>query len=582
MPDPMRAGAVILLLGAALALLPTAADAQDEAAPVDLGLYGTPLRFTAADGVTLQVTAPDGGSLLDSGVPLTGAVEVRLAPDGELTVVNDVTMSTYVEGIAEMPARWPLEALKAQAVAARTYAWFELEQGRWRRFGFDICASTACQVFHGREVVQAPEIGDRWARAVAETRGEVLVFDGDPILARYFSTSGGATRNNEHVFPGEGSRPYLKGVEDPDDAVSPLHRWTATFTREQMNEILSRGQQLSAAVPIADITHLTSPAGGSDRVRLTSQDGDVVEVGAPSFRAFVSSTAEELHPDTYPQDRPDGKPLPTTLPSSRFEVEITDELVTIHGRGWGHGVGMGQFGAMGKAERGLDYREILAAYYNGLEPVQAPDLPERIRVGLTTAATDVTISADGPFQVATGGDVITERGLGTWRVDAAPERTMQLSAPTGFGAPLVVAPTESSRLQPFEVEIVTLSTVVNKPTELSLEVLDRDTGTVTLDRRIGVVEAGRHEVRWDLDDAEGRQVAEGTYDVRLVAVDEDEAVGGTPVTIDVRAPAASGSTTSLLAALPAVPATDRSPWVPIAAVLGLAAGAAATTRWSRS
>ena len=582
MPDPMRAGAVILLLGAALALLPTAADAQDEAAPVDLGLYGTPLRFTAADGVTLQVTAPDGGSLLDSGVPLTGAVEVRLAPDGELTVVNDVTMSTYVEGIAEMPARWPLEALKAQAVAARTYAWFELEQGRWRRFGFDICASTACQVFHGREVVQAPEIGDRWARAVAETRGEVLVFDGDPILARYFSTSGGATRNNEHVFPGEGSRPYLKGVEDPDDAVSPLHRWTATFTREQMNEILSRGQQLSAAVPIADITHLTSPAGGSDRVRLTSQDGDVVEVGASSFRAFVSSTAEELHPDTYPQDRPDGKPLPTTLPSSRFEVEITDELVTIHGRGWGHGVGMGQFGAMGKAERGLDYREILAAYYNGLEPVQAPDLPERIRVGLTTAATDVTISADGPFQVATGGDVITERGLGTWRVDAAPERTMQLSAPTGFGAPLVVAPTESSRLQPFEVEIVTLSTVVNKPTELSLEVLDRDTGTVTLDRRIGVVEAGRHEVRWDLDDAEGRQVAEGTYDVRLVAVDEDEAVGGTPVTIDVRAPAASGSTTSLLAALPAVPATDRSPWVPIAAVLGLAAGAAATTRWSRS
>ncbi|MDX1657761.1 MAG: SpoIID/LytB domain-containing protein [Nitriliruptorales bacterium] len=582
MADPTRAGAMMLLLAAALAALPTAAIAQDEAAPVDLGLYGTPLRFTATEGVTLQVTAPDGGSLLDGGLPLTGAVEVRLAADGELTVINDVAMSTYVEGIAEMPSRWPLEALKAQAVAARTYAWFELEQGRWRRFGFDICASTACQVFHGREVVQSPEVGDRWARAVSETRGEVLVFDGDPILARYFSTSGGATRNNEHVFPGEGPRPYLKGVEDPDDAVSPLHRWAATFTREQMNEILSRGQELSAAVPVADITHLSSPTGGSDRVRVTSQDGVVVEIGASSFRAFVSSAAEELYPDAYPQDRPDGKPLPTTLPSSRFEVEITDDIVTIRGRGWGHGVGMGQFGAMGKAERGLDYREILAAYYNGLEPVQAPGLPERIRVGLTTAATDVTISADGPFQVATGGGVITDRGLGTWSIQAAPERTMQLTAPTGFGAPLVVAPTETSRLQPFTVEIVTLSTVVNKPTELSLEVVDRDTGTVTLDRRIGVVEAGRHEVRWDLDDADGRQVADGTYDVRLVAVDEEEAVGGTPVTVELRAPAARGSATSLLAALPAVPAPDRSPWVSVAAVLGLVVGAAATTRWSRS
>lgn len=553
------------VIGSAVALASAApAGAQEEGTPVDLGAYGTPLVFTAAGDTVFEVDERR----------YSGTIEVRVAPDGELTVINAVPMETYVEGIAEMPARWPLEALKAQAVAARTYAWFELRQGRWARFGFDICATTACQVYAGRSVVEAPEVGDRWAQAVAETAGQVLVHDGAPILARYFSTSGGATRNNEHVFPGEGPRPYLKGVDDPDDSVSPLHRWTATFTREQMDAVLARGQRLSEVVPVATIEHREAEGRSSDRVRLTGAGGAVVEVGASEFRGFVSSVAEELYPDEFPQTRADGQPLPTTLPSSRFEVDVTEETVTFHGRGWGHGVGLGQFGAMGKAERGLDHREILASYYNGLEPVRADGLPDRIRVGLTTDAEEVTISADGPFLLRSGGATITPRGLGRWRISAAPRATMRLFAPSGYGAPLVVAPTEVSRPTPFAVEVVTLDTVVNKPAELSLEVVDRATGEVVRTQPLGIGEAGRHRTEWDLDDDDGAQVPAGSYDARLVAVDEESVSGGEAVQIEVVVPASPAEPIpSLLGPVPDLPEVPDLPWILAAGLLGIAVGA---------
>lgn len=567
MPDPLRRLLVLAVtLVAAWPLAPAAA--QDEEPPVgdpvSLGAYATPLRFEAPDGVTFEL----------DGRRYAGTIEVRLAPDGDLVVIDELSMNAYVEGIAEMPARWPLEALKAQAVASRTYAWFELAQGRWGRFGFDICASTSCQVFHGREVVETPEVGERWAQAVAETRDEVLMHDGEPILARYFSTSGGHTRDNEHVYPDEGPRPYLKGVEDPDDAVSPLHRWTTTFTREQMDAILARGDELSAAVPIADIEHLTAPGGGADQVVVTGRDGTEVRVGASTFRFFVSDVAPELYPDEFPGDRPDGRPLPVTLPSSRFDVEVTDDQVVIDGRGWGHGVGLGQFGAMGKAERGLGYREILAAYYNGLEPSTPDALPDRIRVGLTTDAADVSLSADGPFTVRVGDEVITDRGLGTWAVAARDDRSMALAAPPGYGAPLVIAPTEVSRPTPTSVETITAETVVNKPVELAMEVRDRATGELVRSQDLGVVEAGRHAAVWDLDDADGQQVPAGSYDVRMIATDEGGEPDGHDVTVEVVVPTIPDEDLpTLLAAATPVPERGTAGAVMVAVLVGVVVGA---------
>ncbi len=330
-------------------------------------------------------------------------------------------MDAYVEGLGEMPAGWHMEALKSQAVAARTYAWSSERRGYYLRQGldFDICATTACQVFRGREVVETPDVGHRWAEAVATTSGEVLAYEDRPILARFFSTSGGATRNNEDVFPKSGPRPYLKAVEDPDDAVSPLSRWTATFSREMFNAILSRGETLSAAVPVRAVRRDLADGTGTDRIVLTREDGHEVAIEASRFRAWFSEQAPKLFPDHFPGRRGDGGPMPATLPSSRLEFELTPANVIVHGFGWGHGVGMSQYGAKGKAERGMAYDDILGAYYTGLSPVAHDRVPERIRVGLTWDATQVSVRADGYVRVLTDTAQTDARSTVPWVFRAA-------------------------------------------------------------------------------------------------------------------------------------------------------------------
>lgn len=524
---------------------------------VDLGAYAGPLRFSAPDGVTLEV--PEVGSL-------TGTLEARLTGDGDVRLINDLSLEAYVEGIAEMPSRWPMEALKAQAVAARTYAWYQMRLGTFRERGYDICPSTACQVFRGREPATP-----RWRRAVAATAGEVLMSGGEPILARYFSTSGGHTVGNEEVFD-EGPRPYLKGVPDPQDAVSPVHRWEVPFSREEMDEILAQGQTLSAAVPLADL-ELVAVEDGPDQVRVTGRDGRRATVSAPEFRRFVSEVAPRLFPDRFPSRRADGSaPLPTTLPSSRLSFTVTPDAVVVEGRGWGHGVGMGQWGAMGKAELGWHYERILATYYGGLEPTTARGLPERIRVGLSTTD-QARVRADGPFAVLADGTAITPRGLGTWTVSSRPDRTLGLLAPTGYGAPLVVSPTTVSRDEPTEVEVVTLEAVVNKPVELAVEVSTAGGGVVAR-HEPRVVEAGRHEVAWSLDREGGRSLPPGEYRARLVGVDEAGTSAGGAVPVRVRPVTVPDSQPpSLLGPAPAT--SPRLPVAPaVVALLGALLGAA--------
>ncbi len=499
----------------------TAASAQQaDDAPVDLGLYDAPIRFEAPDGVTIE---------LGSGRRLVDTVEVRPGPTDGATVIADMTMQDYVAGVAEMPARWPLEALKAQAVAARTYAWFQMGLGTFAGRGYDICATTACQVFRGREVVETPEVGQFWQQAVDETAGEVLLYAGEPILARYFSTSGGQTRNNEDIFPSSGPRPYLVGVDDPDDAVSPLHRWQAVFTRDQFDALLARGETLSAVSPIADARVDKQPGGVADVVVVTGRDGAEADVTAGELRDFLNTVAPDLYPDDFPGPRSDGNSLPSTVPSSRYEIVVTDTQVVLDGQGWGHGVGMGQYGAMGKAERGLTYDEILAAYYNGLTPETSPAMPERIRVGLADDVDEVSLTADGPVRVTVAGRVIADRALGTWSVAAGPDGTVRLVAPTGYGVPLVMSRTTVDDRHPELDQTVTLETVVNKTTEVTL--LVERAGRTLATRDLGILPSGRHRVDWAPEDLLRKP---GPYELTLRVVDEAGDEDGAPVVVDVR------------------------------------------------
>jgi SpoIID/LytB domain protein len=179
-----------------------------------LATFGAPLRVTGPGPLTLRGRAGNGrvnGSY-------RGAFEFLPGRFGGVNAVNAVGLDDYVQGVvpAESPASWPLDALKAQAVAARTYAITTSKGGA----GWDQYPDTRSQVYAGVG-------GERPSsnEAVAETRGEVVTYQGQPVVTYFFSTSGGQTENVENTPLGNAPKPWLKGVEDPYDDVSPKHRW---------------------------------------------------------------------------------------------------------------------------------------------------------------------------------------------------------------------------------------------------------------------------------------------------------------------------------------------------------------------
>jgi stage II sporulation protein D len=172
----------------------------------------------------LQVAGGDGGLLLGgragngrSDGRYRGILELRPGVLGGLDVVNDVGLEDYVRGVVawESPSSWPQEALKAQAVAARTYAITTRRSG-----AFDQYPDTRSQMYGGI----AAEIAST-DRAVADTAGQVVTYEGEPVVTFFFSTSGGRTEDVENTSLGTAPRPWLKSVEDPYDDVSPRHVW---------------------------------------------------------------------------------------------------------------------------------------------------------------------------------------------------------------------------------------------------------------------------------------------------------------------------------------------------------------------
>jgi stage II sporulation protein D len=177
-----------------------------------LRTLAAPLRVVGASGAPVQLV---GGAHSGS---YRGAFELRPSPLGGVSVINALGLEDYVRGVValESPSSWPAEALKAQAVAARTYAITLNKPGD----GFDHYPDTRSQVYGG-------VAGERPTTdaAVAATAHEVVTYQGKAVPTYFFSTSGGRTENSEFGFPGGEAQPWLKSVEDPFDDVSPRHRW---------------------------------------------------------------------------------------------------------------------------------------------------------------------------------------------------------------------------------------------------------------------------------------------------------------------------------------------------------------------
>jgi SpoIID/LytB domain protein len=312
-----------------------------------------------------------------------GVAEVRVNGSGLLAGINDVPIEEYLYGVVprELPPTvyGELEAQKAQAVAARTYALRGL--GKRASEGYDLLATTADQVYGGYAAEHPVS-----SRAVDETAGMVATYDGRLIEALYFSTSGGATANNEDVYNsapvaylrgvldshrgnaqivldslknGHGAR-NLRGMRNGDFEAdwSRYHRWSFEWTADEMSAVISTyaGRPVGRVLAINVLER--SNSGRVKHIEYVTEAGtftDSKDRIRSSLRYINASGAQ------------------ASLLSTLFVVEpVVDRrsgAVTgfrAFGGGWGHGVGLCQTGAVGMAERGATYEQILGHYYQGI------------------------------------------------------------------------------------------------------------------------------------------------------------------------------------------------------------------------
>jgi hypothetical protein len=415
-----------------------------------------------------------------------GAIEVRSAGGG-LATINEVGLEDYVRGIAEMPPTWPSEALKAQAIAARTYALHQLASTvstPFRTAGANICATDGCQVYVG---MAKERQGGGWSAAVSATAGQAVLSNGAPIFAEYSSSNGGRTV--------AGSYPYLRSVADPDDAASPLHHWRYTMPVSALAGVL--GVTAPATLLSADRAN--------DRVVYQVQQpappAPPAPPGPPGQPPPVPPPAPPPTTHTMPMTdfrakanggglaAPAGLPLP--FPSDRFGLGTSGDTVIVDGAGWGHGVGLSQWGAYGKAQRGMKAGDILAAYYGGLRPAAVPaaQLPATIRVALALDQSSVTVTAPGRFRVVDGtGAPLAFIALGRWQLSSAGGGKVRVIPPAGYDQPLAITPGALEPVAPVAGAPAALHYRLSTPAAVKLTMVAPGAKPVTVDA--GVLDAG--------------------------------------------------------------------------------------------
>jgi stage II sporulation protein D len=320
---------------------------------------------TRARAEPLRVIPDQAGALTISGRRYRGEALIVPRSGGRLSALNIVDLEAYLLGvvpreIGRLPAS-QIEATKAQAVAARTYAVGNL--GGRESLGFDFFATVMDQVYGG--IADEDSIVNR---AVQETAGEIMTYNGQPILAYYSSTCGGSTAAIEDSWTGREPLPYLRSVSDripgTDEyycSTSNRFTWNTSWTRAQLLAVLGQTLRTHTRGVVQTVSRV-------DDIRIVDRN--------TSERATVQLTADgreyTLRADSIRWVlRP--QPGPAILNSSRLyglEAERGAdgvESLAIHGGGWGHAIGMCQVGAMGRARAGHSYSEILRAYYTGVE-----------------------------------------------------------------------------------------------------------------------------------------------------------------------------------------------------------------------
>lgn len=326
-----------------------------------------------------------------------GGFEYQRVTGGNLNVINVVNIEDYTKGSVpyEIGNDKPLEAIKAQAVCARTYA---AMQTRHRSQGFDVCTTDDCQVYQG--VAASNEMTDR---AVDETAGVYMYYNGKLAEAYYYSCNGGASEDAVNVWGNE--VPYCKGKADPYEALIasriPKYHWSTTFTQSELSSRLKAKGISIGTVKSAYVSEFT-PNGnvravtfvGSNGTKTVYRESCRTTLGLRSMRFNIGGAVGGA---TYCVNSADhslsglggvytisGDGTVAQYAGSASDAYVitsggvsqlqqapsapatTSDTFTVNGSGWGHNVGMSQWGASAMAEQGYDFRAILEFYYTGV------------------------------------------------------------------------------------------------------------------------------------------------------------------------------------------------------------------------
>jgi len=350
--------------------------------------------------------ASQGGSAVTwfKGFKYYGGFDYNRMSGNDITVSNVVSMQDYLKGVVpyEMAPSWPLEALKAQAVGARSYAVTCL--GKHGAQGFDLCNTDHCQVYSGLNIANAAT-----NKAVDDTFATYATYNGSPIQAFYHSSSGGSTEDPLYIWGG--SIPYLKPVSTEafeNISAVPGGLWSFELTPQMITAILKEKNYSVGGSGIVDMYAEYTPAGNVQKLHFIDSQGGVITVDKERCRTLINSAAYNVktysHRFTldaklslYINGVANETPAVTGIPSSltkthaigaggqvrtlqpgytkvsiltktgREGVSSSSVRFFIDGGGWGHNIGMSQYGARGMALQGYTYDQILKYFYTGIQ-----------------------------------------------------------------------------------------------------------------------------------------------------------------------------------------------------------------------
>jgi len=266
-----------------------------------------------------------------------GVVIVK-AQKKKLNVINELDVEKYLLGVlpAEVSPKWAKESLKAQAVVSRTYVLKNL--GRYASKGYDLTACEASQVYVG-----ASSEKPQTTSAVLETEGEVLTYRKEFASVYFHADAAGHTENPAYVWGSKKTPRYLKGVREPPMAKTPYSNWEAKITRDEIIKILrKKGYSFKGLKRISSKGKTRS---GRVKEFVVHTEKGRIKIASNKFRNMFGTSR---------------------LRSTKItRIENKRKSMVFHGSGWGHGIGLSQWGAKSLAEKGWNYRKILSFYFPG-------------------------------------------------------------------------------------------------------------------------------------------------------------------------------------------------------------------------